>query len=106
MLGVVRLFVELASTLLIAGAVVAALWGLRRGADLRQMRLTLADGLLLALNFQVAATLLRTAELTSWDQIGFFVAVFALRTLLKRALTREREHLRAGWEAGQATEQG
>lgn len=103
MLGAVRLVVELASTLLIAGAVAAALLGLRRGADLRRMRLTLADGILVALNVQVAATLLRTAELRTWDQIGFFVAVFTLRTLLKRALTREREQLRSGLRAEQAT---
>ena len=99
MLGVVRLVVELASTLMIAGAVAAALLDLWRGADLRRMRLTLADGILLALNFQVAATLLRTAELTTWNQIGLLAAVFTLRTLLKRALTREREHLRAGQAA-------
>lgn len=70
------------------------------------MRLTLADGILLALTFQAAATLLRTAELTTWNQVGLFAAVFALRTPLKRALSRKREHLRAGLRAGQAAERG
>jgi uncharacterized membrane protein len=47
------------------------------------------------LSFKVAAALLKTAELRSWDQIAAFTAVLALRTLLKLALTSEQRQLRA-----------
>lgn len=48
----------------------------------------LAQGVLWGLDFKLAATLLKTLELTSWHQIAMFVLVLGLRTLLKRSLTR------------------
>lgn len=96
MLPALRLLVELATNLVLFGYVVAALLTLLRGADLLRIRLLVADGILLALNLKVAATLLRTVELTTWNQIGLFAAVFVLRTGLGRAVTWERAGLRAG----------
>ncbi len=97
MLSALRLFVELSSNLVLFGYIVAALLALLRGADLLRARLLVADGILFALNLKVVATLLRTMELTTWSQIGLFVAVFVLRTALKRAITWERTQLREGY---------
>jgi hypothetical protein len=47
-------------------------------------RAVAAAGLVAGLDFKTAATLLKTLELTSWRQIGLFVAVLALRTLIKK----------------------
>lgn len=96
MLPVLRLFVELLTNLVLAGYIVSALLSLWRGADLHRARLQVADGVLLALNLKVVATLLRTLELTTWNQIGLFAAVFVLRTGLKRAVVWERRELLTG----------
>lgn len=97
MFSALRLFVELASNLVLFGYVVAALLALLRGRSLLRARLLIADGILFALNLKVVATLLRTMELTTWRQIGLFAAVFILRTGLKRAIAWERQELRQGY---------
>ena len=58
-------------------------------------RLVVADGIVAALGFKTAATLLKTIELRSWEAILMFVAVFALRTFVKQALLREEADLMA-----------
>ncbi|XYD09108.1 DUF1622 domain-containing protein [Methylobacterium sp. NMS12] len=57
-------------------------------------RLSVVDGIVAALGFKMAATLLKTIELRSWDAILMFVAVLALRTFIKQALVREEAGLR------------
>lgn len=95
MLSALRLFAELVSNLVLFGAVLGALRVLWRGPDLTGARLLVLDGMLLALNLKVVATLLRTLEVRSWSQIGLFAALFLLRTGLKRVATWERAELRA-----------
>ena len=65
----------------------AAGFGSRR--SIVSARLAVADGIVAALGFKTAATLLKTIELRSWEAILMFVAVFALRTFVKQALVRE-----------------
>lgn len=55
-----------------------------------QARLLVADGVLAALGFMVAATLLKTMALRNWHQIGMFAFVLAFRTLLKHVFAWER----------------
>lgn len=78
----------------------AALWALVRTRDLNRTRLLVADGILFALSFKTAATLLRTAELSGWTQIAMFVAIFALRIVLGRVVGWERRLLRGESGAG------
>lgn len=59
-------------------------------------RFLVADSIIAALGFKTAAALLKTIELRIWDAILMFVAVFTLRTLIKRVLTLEEERLRTG----------
>lgn len=71
-------------------AAAALVIGLRA---LRECRLVVGDAVLDGLGFKVAAALLKTIELRSWDQIAAFAAILALRSLLKFALSRERARL-------------
>ena len=68
--------------------------GLGSRTSIVAARLAVADGIVAALGFKTAATLLKTIELRSWEAILMFVAVFALRTFVKQALVREETGLR------------
>ena len=56
----------------------------------------LADKAVFALGFKTSASLLKTLELGTWRQIGAFAAVFALRTVLKRAFAADKAALLRG----------
>jgi uncharacterized membrane protein len=61
-----------------------------RGLDPREnIRLKLGRWLALALEFQLAADILKTAVAPTWDDIGKVAAIIALRTLLNFFLARE-----------------
>ena len=60
--------------------------GLRRS-------LLVADGIVAALGYKTAATLLKTLELQTWNAILMFAAVLALRTVVKRVLVWEKGRL-------------
>src|SRR5947209_17754835 len=83
--------IETAAGLVIAGYCAAAFWSLLRGGDRRKAQSLLAEGALGGLSFIVCATLLKTLLLISWQQIGLFASVFALRTVLKRIFAAELE---------------
>lgn len=85
--------IEFIGSLLLIGYVVAALVALLRRQGIERVRLLVADGALWALDFKVAATLLKTMTLTTWQALAFFVVIFALRTLLKRAFKWERAQI-------------
>ena len=56
-----------------------------------RVRLRLARWLAVALEFALAADILRTAIAPSWEDIGKLAAIAALRTLLNHFLQREIE---------------
>jgi len=89
--------IELGGSLAIVGYVASALYYLlrHREAGIERARLAVANGALAGLNFKLAATLLKTIELQTWTQLGFFAFIFLLRFILKRAFTYERRELRA-----------
>ncbi len=73
--------------------VVHAVWALAtvvRGRGLDAARLIVANGVLAALGFSLAATLLKVIGLQQWVQIRTFATVFVLRTALKYVFTTER----------------
>lgn len=55
------------------------------------VRLRLSRWLVLALEFQVAADILKTAVAPTWDEIGQLAAVIVLRTVLNFFLQKEIE---------------
>lgn len=85
--------IEFVGALLIIAYIVAALVTLARTRDITYARLLVADGVITGLSFKLAGTLLKTIELRTWQQILMFVAIFALRTILKRFFTWERARL-------------
>ncbi len=56
------------------------------------VRLQLGRWLVLALEFQVAADILRTAIAPDWNEIGQLAAIIVLRTGLNFVLQKEIEH--------------
>lgn len=60
--------------------------------DKMEIRLSLGKSLALALEFLLAADILRTAVAPNCDDIGKLAAIAALRTLLNYFLERELKH--------------
>lgn len=85
--------IEFVGALMVVGYCIAALVVLVRSRRILLARLVVADGVILGLNFKLAATVLRTVFVHSWPQILMFATVLALRTLVKRLFTWERERL-------------
>ena len=90
--------VEAAAAGIIALAALEATWRTVRifvsrpalpDAERESVRLRLARWLAVALEFTLAADILRTAIAPSWDDIGKLAAIAALRTLLNFFLQRE-----------------
>jgi uncharacterized membrane protein len=85
--------IELLTALVVAFHACRALVAIVRRFDADRPRLIIAEGVLAALGFSVAGTLLKALALQSWQQIGMFAFVLALRTLLKQVFKREREQI-------------
>lgn len=90
--------VEAAAAGIIALAALEATWRTMRiyvghpvlpDAEKESVRLRLARWLAVALEFTLAADILRTAIAPSWDEIGKLAAIATLRTLLNFFLQRE-----------------
>ncbi|MCI0350222.1 MAG: DUF1622 domain-containing protein [Acidobacteriales bacterium] len=99
-LGLLSRFVDAITGVAIGVGVVAAVMrtaklGLRLGANLdatmSEIRLTLGRWLALALELALAADILRTVMLPTWDEIGKLSAIVVLRTVLNYFLQREIE---------------
>lgn len=90
----VRLIEACGAVVIMIGAVVAivkfvAALGRRDINQFSAVRLTLARFLVLGLEFQLAADVLRTAISPSFDEIGKLAAIAAIRTVLNYFLNRE-----------------
>lgn len=90
--------VEAFAALIIALGVIQATWRSLRLFFTRppapeehkiHVRLQLGRWLSLALEFELAADILRTAVAPTWDEIGKLAAIVILRTLLNYFLERE-----------------
>ena len=64
-------------------------WSPSLQQEVEPIRLRLGRWLTLALEFEVAADILRTAVAPSWNDIGQLAAIVALRTILNFILQRE-----------------
>jgi hypothetical protein len=87
--------IQLLAALVIAIHLAAALVAIGRTGSIPRARLTAADGVITGLGLITAATLLRTIELRTWNQIALFTVVLTLRTLLKRLFGWERNRILA-----------
>jgi uncharacterized membrane protein len=94
---VLGVIVDAAAALIIAHAIIRASYSYvrmtaRKQADKMEIRLSLGKSLALALEFLLAADVLRTAVAPNWDEIGKLAAIAALRTSLNYFLERELKH--------------
>jgi uncharacterized membrane protein len=85
--------IEFIGALFIIGYLLAALLLLLQRRDIRRARLLVADGIIYALSFKVAGSLLKTIELHTWQQIWMFAAILGLRIVLKQVFVWERREL-------------
>jgi hypothetical protein len=85
--------IEFIGALLICAYMLAALVVLVRTRNIITARQLVADGAIVGLSFKLAGTLIKTIELHTWQQILMFVAILALRIILKHLFTWERTHL-------------
>ncbi|MGC2194727.1 MAG: DUF1622 domain-containing protein [Terriglobales bacterium] len=99
-LGLLATIVDASTGAAIGVGVAAALLrtaklGLRPGtgldAAMSEIRITLGRWLVLALELALAADILRTVMIPTWDEIGKLGAIVVLRTVLNYFLEREIE---------------
>ena len=97
------LFIEAVAVVIIAGAVAVAVWGTVRAAFLPRgahpwadVRLNLARYLALALEFLLAADVVRTAVAPTWEDIGKLAAIAVIRTGLNFFLHRDIQEAQEG----------
>jgi len=71
------LLIELVGSVLLMRYVIAAIIVLIRGErNIEHAQYLIANGALIALNFKLAGTLLKTIELKTWQQIFTFSIIF------------------------------
>ena len=91
--------IEFGGAVIVVIAVARTLRALATGASIEQARLLMIAGVLGALGFKTAATLLKTIELGTWNSIATFAAIFGLRTMIKQLFVWERARLTASRHA-------
>jgi uncharacterized membrane protein len=82
--------IQMFGALAITGYILAAITSLISRGNIDRARFLVAEGVLLSLGFTVAATLLRTIALQTWNQILVFSVIFSIRTLLKKVFAWEK----------------
>lgn len=87
--------IELGAAVVVLFHAVWAMAVLVRWHDSDRARTIIANGVLAALSFSVAGTLLKTIGLESWMEIRTFAFVLVLRTLLKQVFQWERRVIAA-----------
>jgi uncharacterized membrane protein len=92
-------FIELSGALIIVWGVLRTFVRHLRSSfsldpqHVRDLRLQLVQSLVLGLEYQVAADVLRTAHAPTWTDIGKLAALIVIRTVLNYLLEREAQHL-------------
>lgn len=86
--------IEFAGALIMTVYITRAIYSLVITSSMQTARFLVASGAIAGLSFKTAAMLLKTLELETWNQIGIFLAVLALRMILKGAFEREQRLLR------------
>jgi uncharacterized membrane protein len=89
--------VEGVAALVVAHAILGAIYSYVQSSfqnkiDKMEIRLSLGKTLAVALEFLLAADILRTAVAPTWEDIGKLTAIAVLRTLLNYFLERELSH--------------
>lgn len=88
------LFIELIAAIIICTGVFNSLYELGKGAflhkiSINEVRLKLGRWLVLALEFELAADIVKSAAAPTWDQIGKLFMVVIIRTILNYFLEND-----------------
>jgi uncharacterized membrane protein len=92
-------FIELAGALIIVLGVLRTFLRHARASftldpqHVAKLRSQLVQSLVMGLEYQVAADVLRTAHAPTWTDIGKLAALIAIRSVLNYLLEREAQHL-------------
>jgi len=98
-IGTLVPFIELAGALIIVWGVLRTFVRHVRSSfsldpqHVRNLRAQLVQSLVMGLEYQVAADVLRTAHAPTWTDIGKLAALIVIRTVLNYLLEREAQHL-------------
>ena len=85
------LAIDSASALIILGyCAIAFITAVRSGSPAEAHGLV-ARGALLGMSIKLVGTCLKTIQLQTWNQIGLFLVIFALRFILKRIFLAEEK---------------
>jgi hypothetical protein len=85
------LVIDAASALVILGYCVTAFIKAVRSRSAGEAHVLVAKGALLGMSIKLVGACLKTMELQTWNQIGLFLAIFALRAILKRVFQAEEK---------------
>ena len=110
----IALAINVVAIFIVVGGVLQALVGLlramlQRTATLRAKRilwLDFARWLIAGLTFQLAADIVETAISPTWDDLGKFAAIAAIRTLLSFSLDRDLDAISERQRADDARQAG
>lgn len=89
------LLLNFGASLVILRAVLRGGLAAAAGRNVRRARLNISEGVILALSLQTATALLKTIVVTSWQELGMFAAILALRTLVKQYFNWEQRQIRS-----------
>jgi hypothetical protein len=81
--------IDSASALIILGYCLTAFITAVRTGRATEAHGLVARGAILGMSVKLVGTCLKTMELQTWNQIGLFLAIFALRIVLKRVFALE-----------------
>ncbi|MFH0959468.1 MAG: hypothetical protein V1897_12265 [Pseudomonadota bacterium] len=82
------LSLEILSSVIIFGFCFAGFVAFLKGRDRLRIQTIVADGAIIGMNLKLVGALLKTIELQTWNQLGLFVVIFGLRTLIKRVFLK------------------
>lgn len=83
----------LAALVVSAYVAAAAITLVARRGDINSARLVVADGVINGLTLMVAATLLKTLQAFTWNQMLLLAVILGIRTLLRALFTWERQQI-------------
>jgi uncharacterized membrane protein len=87
------LALEFAASILVALHVLRTAIIVLQRQSITNARLRLAEGVVQALSLLTAGALLKTIGLFTWNQIGIFACILAIRITLKQLFSWEARHL-------------
>ena len=90
-LPVLAAIIEFVGALIITVAALRSVIALIRHDSVHNAKAQMASGAISGLDFKLAATLLKALSLVSWENIGMFASIYAIRLVLKQAFNIERK---------------